>query len=155
MCDSIDEENTPMYPVEQTGRSTTEFILSPDIPEEQKKAFSQWWSMINHLNALGNISKEDIASSLLAFDEIIAILEIGDYDWAMAEMGRELMLLQKTRSVGGFATQYAVGSVERSYVTQNMYEQSLAREKKSKWYKFGRKMGRKDLPAAQQDGGTQ
>jgi len=124
--------------IEAGDRSNIEYMLSPDIPEEHRKHFVNWWTLIEGINAMSNIKREEIASSLLAFDEIIAIMEIGDYQWAYEEMARELMLVQKTRGIDGFATQYLAGSVERQYV-HSVNREAAMQERKKKWFMRARK----------------
>ena len=131
MCDTIEREE--LRKLESTDRSNIEFMLSPDVPEEHRKHFIEWWTMIEGLNAMANIKREEIASSLLAFDEIVAIMEIGDYQWAYEEMARELMLVQKTRGVEGFATQYLAGHVERQFV-HSVNREAALRENRKKWF---------------------
>jgi len=94
--------------------TVTQFVLSPNIPPKERKHFEKYQIMFSQTMALGNIDKEDMFPILLAFDEICMLLEIGLYDEARQLMGREIMKMQLSRSVGGFQTIWSSGGIQKS-----------------------------------------
>lgn len=88
-----------------------QFMLSPyhDIPPKERVNFEQFYMMFSHTMALGNIKRADILGLIISFDEVCMLLEMGLYEEARQIMGRELMKMQATRSVGGFQTLFGKG----------------------------------------------
>lgn len=97
-----------------TAITVTQFMLSPDIPPAEKKYFEKFYLMFSKIMALGNIERRDIFSIIIAFDEICMLLEMGLYGVARQMMGRELMKIQVSRSVGGFQILYGQGGIQKS-----------------------------------------
>jgi len=106
--------------------TVTQFVLSPHVPPKERKHFEKYQIMFSQTMALGNIDKEDMFPILLAFDEICMLLEIGLFDEARQIMGREIMKMQLSRSVGGFQTIWSSGGIQKS----EHIERVLARQQK-------------------------
>lgn len=106
--------------------TVTQFVLSPHVPPKERRHFEKYQIMFSQTMALGNIDKEDMFSILLAFDEICMLLEIGLFDDARQIMGREIMKMQLSRSVGGFQTIWSSGGITRS----EHIERVLSRQQK-------------------------
>jgi len=94
--------------------TVTQFVLSPDVPPSERKHFKKYYLMFSKIMALGNIERRDVFSMLLAFDEICMLLEIGLYEEARQIMGREIMKMQCSRSIGGFQTIWSSGGYSKS-----------------------------------------
>jgi len=101
-------------------------MLSPDIPPSERQYFEKFYLMFSKIMALGNIKRTDVFPILIAFDEICILLEMGLYDDARKIMGRELMKMQLSRSVGGFQTLFGGQGIQR---TEHI-ERVIARQKK-------------------------
>lgn len=115
----------------ESNATEAEFVLSPDIPQEERNYFTKWWTLIGHLQALGNIQRHEIHASIMAFDLIADIMRIGDFEWAHEEMAKELMIQQKSRSVEGFQTMYQHG-VQKQIIEQTNRDM-LGRERRRSW----------------------
>ena len=109
-----------------TALTVTQFMLSPDIPNVEKKYFEKFYLMFSKIMALGNIRREDIFPLILAFEEISILLEMGLYDEARQMMGKELMKIQVSRSIDGFQILYGQTGVQRS----ESIEKVMARRRK-------------------------
>jgi len=94
--------------------TVTQFVLSPDVPPSERKYFKKYYLMFSKIMALGNIERQDVFGLLLAFDEICMLLEIGLYEEARQIMGREIMKMQCSRSIGGFQTIWSSGGYSKS-----------------------------------------
>jgi len=94
--------------------TVTQFMLSPDIPPTERRHFEKFYLMFSKIMALGNIERRDVFSILIAFDEICILLEMGLYDMARQMMGKELMKIQVSRSVGGFQILYGQSGIQKS-----------------------------------------
>jgi len=94
--------------------TVTQFVLSPDVPPSERKYFQKYYLMFSKIMALGNIQRQDVFGLLLAFDEICMLLEMGLYDEARQIMGREVMKMQCSRSIGGFQTIWSSGGYSKS-----------------------------------------
>lgn len=101
--------------------TVTQFMLSPDIPPSERFFFDKYYMMFSKIMALGNIERRDVFSLLLAFDEICLLLDTGLYDEARKVMGREIMKMQCSRSIGGFQTLYGQQGVQRSEQINRIY----------------------------------
>jgi len=101
--------------------TAAQFLLSPyhDIPPRERHNFEQFYMMFSHIMALGNIKRQDILGLIVSFEEICMLLEMGLYTEARQIMGRELMKMQATRSVGGFQTLFGRG-IERQESIQRV-----------------------------------
>ena len=108
--------------------TVAQFVLSPDIPPKERKYFEKYYLMFSKIMALGNIEREDIFGMLLAFDEICILLEMGLFEEARQIMGREIMKMQLTRSIGGFHTIWTSGGFQRT----ESIEKILSRERSRK-----------------------
>jgi len=97
-------------------------MLSPDIPPEERKHFEKFYLMFSKIMALGNIEREDVFGLILAFEEICMFLEMGLYNEARQLMGKELMKVQTSRSIGGFYTLYGQQGVQRSEQIERIYQ---------------------------------
>ena len=109
-----------------TAVTAAQFMLSPDIPPSERQHFEKFYLMFSKIMALGNIKRSDVFPILIAFDEICILLEMGLYDDARKIMGRELMKMQLSRSVGGFQTLFGAQGISR---TEHI-ERVIARQKK-------------------------
>ena len=94
--------------------TVTQFVLSPDVPPSERKYFKKYYLMFSKIMALGNIKREDVFGLLLAFDEICMLMEMGLFDEARQIMGREVMKMQCSRSIGGFQTIWSSGGYSKS-----------------------------------------
>jgi len=103
--------------------TVTQFMLSPSVPPRERRYFEQFMVMFDHIMALGNIERRDIFLSLLAFDEICLLLEIGLYDEARKLMGRELMKMQLSRSVGALQLLFGQQGIQRTESIQRVLRQ--------------------------------
>jgi len=103
--------------------TVTQFMLSPDIPNAEKKHFEKFYLMFSKIMALGNIERRDIFAMTIAFDEICMLLEMGLYSTARQMMGRELMKIQLSRSVEGLQLLYGQQGVQRSEQVQHVMQQ--------------------------------
>jgi len=109
--------------------TVAQFVLKPDIPEEERAYFQRFYVMFSKIAALGNIKREDILSFKLTFKMVAILLENGIYDYAHELMGDFLMTLQLSRSVEGFWTLYGQRGVERTEQIQKLMDRT--RRKKS------------------------
>jgi len=103
--------------------TVAQFMLSPSVPPSQRKYFEEFYLMFDHIMALGNIERRDIFLSLLAFDEICLLLEIGLYDEARKLMGREMMKMQLSRSVGALQLLFGQQGIQRTESIQRVLSQ--------------------------------
>ena len=101
-------------------------MLSPDIPPSEREHFEKFYLMFSKIMALGNIKRSDVFPILIAFDEVCILLEMGLYDDSRKMMGRELMKMQLSRSVGGFQTLFGQQGIQRT----ELIERVIARQKK-------------------------
>jgi len=109
------------YPSNQDVAITlTQYVLDPSIPTKLKEEFEEYWVMFCNIMALGQIDKWDIFAMLLAFDEICDYLNMGMYRDARMLMGRELMKMQATRSIGGKAMEYLLSRSEKLESVENL-----------------------------------
>ena len=97
-----------------TALTVTQFMLSPDIPIQERQHFEKFYLMFSKIMALGNIKRDDIYTLIISFEEICILLEMGLYDDARQMMGKELMKIQASRSVDGFQTLYGQQGVNRT-----------------------------------------
>ena len=115
--------------------TTAQFMLSPDIPPAERKHFEKFYLMFSKIMALGNIKEHHVLSILIAFEEVCILLEMGLYDDARKMMGKELMKMQVSRSIGGFQTLYGQQGVQRSeeiqHIVQRQKRKSLTGRLKS------------------------
>lgn len=93
--------------------TVTQFVLSPDVPPEEREHFRKYYLMFSKTMALGNIKRYDIFSLMLAFDEICMLMEMGLYEESRQIMGREIMKMQASRSIDGFQTLYGQQGISR------------------------------------------
>jgi len=115
---------TNPYPpdIETEAITVAQYLLSPDVPKSERKYFEKYCLMFSKTMALGNIEKRDIYAILIAFDEICMLLEMGLFEEARQIMGRELMKMQLSRSVGGFHTIWTSGGYSRQETIQKVLE---------------------------------
>ena len=104
--------------------TVAQFVLKPDIPEEEKAYFQRFYVMFSKIAALGNIERQDILSFKLTFRIVAILLDNGIYDYAHELMGDFLMTLQLSRSVGGFWTLYGQRGVERTEQIQRLMDRT-------------------------------
>jgi hypothetical protein len=102
--------------------TAAQYMLSPDIPPEERMHFEKFYLMFSKIMALGNIEREDVFGLILAFEEICILLEMGLYDEARQMMGKELMKVQCSRSIGGFYTLYGQQGVQRTEQIDKIYQ---------------------------------
>ena len=114
--------------------TVAQFVLKPDIPEEERAYFQRFYVMFSKIAALGNIQRQDILSFKLTYKMVAILLENGIYDYAHELMGDFLMTLQLSRSVEGFWTLYGQRGVERTEQIQKLMDRT--RKKKSFKDKF-------------------
>jgi len=101
--------------------TAAQFMLSPSVPDDQRKEFEQFSVMYSHIMALGNINRWEIFSMLIAFEEICMLLEIGLYTEARQIMGRELLKMQASRSIEATQLLYGQRGIERREDIQKIY----------------------------------
>jgi len=104
--------------------TVAQFVLKPDIPDEEKAYFQRFYVMFSKIAALGCIQRNDIISFKLMYKIVAILLENGIYDYAHELMGDFLMTLQLTRSVEGFWTLYGQRGVERTEQIQRLMERT-------------------------------
>jgi len=109
--------------------TVTQFVLKPEIPEQERAYFQRFYVMFSKISALGNIQRQDILSFKLTFKIVAILLEKGIYDYAHELMADFLMTLQLSRSVEGFWTLYGQQGVHRTEEVQRLMGQA----KKNKW----------------------
>ena len=107
--------------------TVAQFVLKPDIPEEERAYFQRFYVMFSKIAALGYIQRNDIISFKLVYKMVAILLENGIYDYAHELMGDFLMTLQLTRSVEGFWTLYGQRGVERTEQIQKLMEKTKSR----------------------------
>jgi hypothetical protein len=103
--------------------TVTQFVLSPDVPPEEREHFRKFYLMFSKTMALGNIKRYDIFSLMLAFDEICILMDMGLYDESRQLMGREIMKMQASRSIEGFQTLFGQSGVARTETVQRILRQ--------------------------------
>lgn len=107
-----------------TNLSVTQFVLSPDIPTNEREYFEKFRIMFSKIMALGNIERFDMPSFISAYEEVVLLLELGLYQEAREVMGEVQMQIQLSRSDGGFQTLFGQRGVDRreeiSKVISNM-----------------------------------
>jgi len=101
--------------------TVTQFVLKPDIPPEEREHFKNFMIMFSKIAALGNIRRQDILKFTIMYNQIVLLLDNGFYDIAREYMGEYLMVMQLTRSVGGFFTLYGQG-IQRSENIQKVLD---------------------------------
>jgi len=106
-----------------------QFVLKPDIPEQEKAYFQRFYVMFSKIAALGNIQRLDILSFKLTYKMVAILLENGVYEYAHELMGDFLMTLQLSRSVDGFWTLYGQQGVQRT----ESIEKIMAKTKRNTW----------------------
>jgi len=104
--------------------TVTQFVLKPEIPEQEKAYFQRFYVMFSKISALGNIERRDILAFKLTFKIVAILLEKGIYDYAHELMADFLMTLQLSRSVGGFWTLYGQQGVHRTEEVQRLMGQA-------------------------------
>jgi len=109
--------------------TVAQFVLKPEIPEQEKAYFQRFYVMFSKIAALGNIQRQDILSFKITYKMVAILLENGIYDYAHELMGDFLMTLQLSRSVDGFWTLYGQQGVQRT----ESIEKIMSRSKKGKW----------------------
>jgi len=109
--------------------TVAQFVLKPDIPEQEKAYFQRFYVMFSKIAALGNIQRLDILSFKLTYKMVAILLENGVYDYAHELMGDFLMTLQLSRSVEGFWTLYGQQGVQRT----ESIEKIMSRTKRNTW----------------------
>lgn len=107
--------------------TVAQFVLKPDIPEQEKAHFQRFYVMFSKIAALGNIERRDILSFKITYKIVAILLENGIYEYAHELMGDFLMTLQLSRSVGGFWTLYGQQGITRT----ESIERIMGRRKKS------------------------
>jgi hypothetical protein len=112
--------------------TVAQFVLKPDIPEEEKAYFQRFYVMFSKIAALGNIQRQDILTFKFVYKMVALLLENGIYDYAHELMGDFLMTLQLTRSVEGFWTLYGQRGVERTEQIQRLMERTKSKNWKEK-----------------------
>lgn len=123
--------------IEEEAITVAQYLLSPDIPKSERKAFEKYYLMFSKIMALGNIHKEDIMSFLIAFDEICMLLEMGLFETARQIEGRQMMKMQLSRSIGGFHTIWTSGGYSRQEHIQEVLEgQQQQQQSTSKMKRF-------------------
>jgi len=101
--------------------TVTQFVLKPDIPQDERENFKDFMLMFSKIAALSKIERRDIFKFLILYNQIIVLLDNGFYDIAREYMGEYLMVLQLCRSVNGFFTLYGQG-IQRSESIQKTLE---------------------------------
>lgn len=91
-----------------------EYILSPQIPPEEKANFERLYVAFTNTMALGNIEREDLFSLQLMLKEAIVEMNIGLYDLAYEVLAEMIAFVQWSRSVGGFQTLFGQQGIQRS-----------------------------------------
>ena len=114
--------------IQDASLTAIEYMLDPSIPASQRKYFERFYVLFTNIMALGNIQRKEVFAIILAFDEITTLMEMGLYDEARQQMGRELMKMQVSRSVDGFQTLFGQHGVQR---TEHI-ERIMARTKKKR-----------------------
>jgi len=71
-----------------------QFMLRPDIPQEQLDYFNQYYVMLGATMTQGFLKRWEQLEHKLAFDEICQLMNMGDYQFARQLMGKELFSLQ-------------------------------------------------------------
>lgn len=104
--------------------TVAQFVLKPDIPDEERAYFQRFYVMFSKIAALGYIQRNDIIAFKLMYKMVAILLENGIYDYAHELMGDFLMTLQLTRSVDGFWTLYGQRGVERTESVQKLMEKT-------------------------------
>ncbi|HDM25313.1 MAG TPA: hypothetical protein ENG24_01805 [Thermoplasmatales archaeon] len=93
--------------------TVTQFVLKPEIPQEEQIYFKKFYVLFSKIAALGNIERQDIIQFKILFKIIAILLENGMYDYAHELMADFLMTLQLSRSIDGFWTLYGQRGIER------------------------------------------
>jgi len=121
--------------------TVAQYLLSPDIPRSERKYFEKYYVMFSKIMALGNIERQDVYALLIAFDEVCMLLEMGMFEEARQIMGRQLMKMQLSRSIGGFHTIWTSGGYSRTESLSNFLEEEQSRKTNSGRIKklFGKK----------------
>jgi len=114
-------QGQPPYDFERDiALTVTQFMLSPDIPPSERKHFNKFYLMFSKIMALGNIKRSDVFGIIVTFKEIVALMEMGQYDEARVLMAEEIMKMQVSRSVDGFQTLYGQG-VQRTEQIERIF----------------------------------
>ena len=106
--------------------TVTQFVLNPDIPPEEREHFKTFMILFSKIAALSNIRRQDILKFTIMYNQIVLLLDNGFYDIAREYMGEYLMILQLSRSVGGFYTLYGQG-IQRSESIQKVLDSTQRR----------------------------
>lgn len=109
-----------------TPVTIAQYMLSPDIPEEERQAFVKFYVMFSKTMALGNIERHEIMEYKIALKEILILLDIGLYQVAREIEAEALATMTMTRSVGGFYTLYGQHGVQRSESLQKVIGRETA-----------------------------
>jgi len=119
--------------------TVTQYVLSPDIPLDEREHFKNFLLMFGKIAALSKIERRDVFKFIILYNQIILLLDYGFYDIARQYMGEYLMVLQLCRSVGGFFTLYGQG-IQRTESIQKMLQSTAERSKRGRLARlFGKK----------------
>jgi len=121
---------------ESEAITVAQYILSPDIPEKERKHFEKYYVMFSKIMALGNIERQDVLAFLIAFDEVCMLLEMGLFEEARQIMGRQLMKMQLSRSIQGFHTIWTSGGYTRQERVEELLGEQQERTKTGKFKSF-------------------
>lgn len=121
----------------------TQFLLSPDIPREERENFRKFYVMFSKLMALGNIERYDTLAFLKTFDQIVIFLEMRLFEEARKLEARTLMEMQLTRSHNGFYTLFGQHGIDRRETVQRIIDSANSPKAGGFW---GRLL-HKDKPA--------
>ena len=109
----MDEDNVDRIPQQEIPLTTTQFVLSPDIPTREQEYFERFRIMFSKIMALGNIERRDILWFKAAYEEVTLLIKLGLYQEARNVIGEVQMDMQMSRSIDGFQTLFGQHGVER------------------------------------------
>ena len=106
------QSSVPLY--RDTAALQADLMLSPDIPQNQRKYFEKIYMIISRLSALSYLEREDILEIIISFRLICIYLELGLDEDARKIISEIILKLQLSRSIGGFQTLFGQQGIQRT-----------------------------------------
>ena len=101
---------------EQISTTMAEYMLSPAIPESERKSFKKFATMFCQIMALTNIERHERIEWICAMKEIVMAYQFGDVELAKNLQMEYLMLAQLSRSIGAMNMLYGMQGVTKTTV---------------------------------------
>jgi len=111
------EENilqSPRAVPEKEVLNLAKYMLSTDIPDEQRKRFESIYLLFDRDYALANIQRRDMPYFNVSFEYITELIAAGMYEYAQECMVQLIQDLKLSRSIDALQLRIGVSGVQRS-----------------------------------------